>query len=133
MYSPVGITNAAMREGQWKLVRPAIEIALATGEDKRLAEMYVERDIEYNYHRANVTGIPDWPEPARIVPAAAPPELYDIAADRGEQINVAAQHPERVRRMLAELESWFEDVESERLAKSAEVLTPTPSALRVRA
>jgi arylsulfatase len=33
-------------------------------------------------------------------------ELYDIDADRTEQVNLAAQHPERVKRMAAQWETW---------------------------
>ncbi len=33
-------------------------------------------------------------------------ELYDIEADRTEQVNLAAQHPERVKRMAAQWEQW---------------------------
>ena len=33
-------------------------------------------------------------------------ELYDIEADRTEQFNLATQHPDRVKRMAAQWESW---------------------------
>jgi len=120
-YSPIAATNAAMRDGDWKLVRPALNIAYATAQDERLAARYVETDIEYKYHPDNVTGLMEGPEPARVVPTPPPPELYNIAADPLEQHNAAAAEPDRVRRMVTELESWFEDVESERRALSAEV------------
>jgi arylsulfatase len=35
-----------------------------------------------------------------------PWELYDIAADRGETVNLAAAQPERVRRMAAQYDAW---------------------------
>jgi len=35
-----------------------------------------------------------------------PWELYDIEADRTEQVNLAAQHPERVKQMAAQWETW---------------------------
>jgi len=41
-------------------------------------------------------------------------EAYDLASDPGEQRDVASQHPDRVRRMLASLQEWFEDVERDR-------------------
>lgn len=37
-------------------------------------------------------------------------ELYDIANDPGEQLNIASQRPEIVRKMLEEYEDWFADV-----------------------
>ena len=114
-YSPIGTSNAAMRDGDWKLVRPVIsDIRFATPADERLAEQYVEMDIEYKYHPENVPQIFDWPEPNRVIPAPPPAELYNIAADPLEQRDLAGEDPERVRRMLSELETWFDDVESER-------------------
>ncbi len=35
-------------------------------------------------------------------------ELYDLESDPAEERNLAAQHPERVRRLAAVLSSWFE-------------------------
>ncbi len=114
-YSPIGTSNAAMRDGDWKLIRPAIDgIRYATPDDERLSERYVEMDIEYKYHPENVPEILDWREPDRIVPEPPPAELYDITADPLEQRDLASDEPERVRRMLGELETWFEEVESER-------------------
>ena len=54
------------------------------------------------------------PEPERQIPPPPPPELFNLAADPLEKLNVADQHPDRVARMLQDLESWFEEVESER-------------------
>ncbi len=39
------------------------------------------------------------------------PELYDLLEDPGEQKNVAAEHPEVVSRMQAELRAWRESVD----------------------
>jgi arylsulfatase len=33
-------------------------------------------------------------------------ELYDIEADRTEQVNLAARYPERVKRLAAQWEEW---------------------------
>ena len=35
-------------------------------------------------------------------------ELYDRAADRAETKNVAADHPQQVERMMAELGKWLD-------------------------
>jgi arylsulfatase A-like enzyme len=113
---PIGTTNAAMRHGDWKLVRPALDIAFASEADKKLATDYVEMDIEYKYHPENFTEVFDWPDPKKIVPEPAAPELYDLSVDVGETNNVAAENPELASQMLTELETWFEDVESERQA-----------------
>ena len=37
-------------------------------------------------------------------------ELYDLAADRAEQRDLAAQHPERVREMAAQYDGWAKRV-----------------------
>jgi len=54
------------------------------------------------------------PFPDREVPPPAEPELYNLADDIAEANNLAGQHPARVRKMLCELETWFEEVERER-------------------
>ena len=59
---------------------------------------------------------------------AAPPLLFNLAFDPLERQDLAGAHPERVSRMLRELENWFEDVERDRRAipnrpyRSAEML-----------
>jgi hypothetical protein len=60
-------------------------------------------------------------EPDRIVPEPPPPELYNIADDPLEQRNLADEQPERVRRMMHELENWFDQVEGERRALTPDV------------
>ena len=61
-------------------------------------------------------GVIQEPDPPRQVPAPPPPELYNIAEDPLEKNNVADKQPERVTRMLRELETWFEEVEADRAA-----------------
>jgi arylsulfatase A len=122
-YSPIGATNAAMRDGDWKLVRPAIQgICYASPTDEAIAARYVETDIAHKYHPEQVTTLSLDPEPNRIIPEAPPPELYNIREDPLEQENLADRESERARRMLAELETWFEEVESERVAIPEEQL-----------
>jgi arylsulfatase A-like enzyme len=113
-YSPIGATNAAVREGPWKLVRPALDISYATDADQTLADRYTEKDIEYKYHPENFSHVFEWPEPERIVPKPPNPELYDIGNDPLEQHDVAAQNPDIALKLLRNLETWFEEVESER-------------------
>ena len=113
-YSPIGATNAAVREGSWKLVRPALDVSYATEADQTLANRYIEKDIEYKYHPENLSHVFDWPEPEQIVPKPPDPELYDIDNDPLEQHNLAAQNPDIALKLLRNLETWFEEVESER-------------------
>ncbi|MBI63727.1 MAG: hypothetical protein CL778_00395 [Chloroflexi bacterium] len=113
-YSPIGITNAAIRDGSWKLVRPALNISYATDKDQSLSERYVEKDIEYKYHPENINEIFNWKEPERLIPDPPNPELYNIDSDPREEVNLAETNPEVTRRLLIDLESWFEEVEKER-------------------
>lgn len=41
-------------------------------------------------------------------------ELYDLAADPAESVDIARQHPETVARMRRGVEEWFRDVSAER-------------------
>ena len=59
-------------------------------------------------------GIISGEDPPRDVPPPPPPELYNIAKDPLERENLADREPDRVHRMLLELETWFEEVEAER-------------------
>lgn len=113
-YTPIRGVNAGMRAGDWKLVRPAVDIAFAGDADRRLAERYVELDIAYKYEPERITSIFTDMIPQRIVPDLPPPELYNIRQDPREEHNLAAAEPDRVRRMVTELDTWFEQVEAER-------------------
>jgi arylsulfatase A len=113
---PIGVTNAAIRHGDWKLVRPAIDISYASDADQQLADDYIEKDIEYKYHPENFSEKLNWPEPKKTVPEPPAPELFDLSADPGESNNVASANRAIASRMLVELETWFEEVESERQA-----------------
>ena len=53
-------------------------------------------------------------DPEREIPPPPPPELYNIADDPLEQHDLAATHPQEVRRLERELDRWFESVERDR-------------------
>lgn len=110
---PVYTSNAAMRDGRYKLVRPTLTMPPANAEAERLMARYVDLDIEYKYHPERVSLMTD-PEPERHIPDPLPVELYDVDSDRAETFNLADKEPERVSRMLSELEAWCEEVEAER-------------------
>jgi len=107
-YTPLVTCNAAMREGGWKLVRPVIREAMAVPDIK-----WLEVSM-YDYEHFVEHGVIQEPDPPREVPAPPRPELYNLADDPLEKSNLAAEHPDRVSTMLRELETWFEDVETER-------------------
>ncbi|HEX5480122.1 MAG TPA: sulfatase-like hydrolase/transferase [Dehalococcoidia bacterium] len=107
-YTPVGKSNAAMHDGDWKLVRPQIdEVMRVSNEDLVI-------DIDAKYHPERYSDIVREAEPPRDVPAAHPPRLFNLRSDPLEQHDLAAEQPERVARMEAALTRWFEEVEGER-------------------
>jgi arylsulfatase A-like enzyme len=109
-YTPDGECNAAMRDGSWKLVRPAIrELMQVSNEDLAM-------DVQAKYSPENFHDISHAPEPARIKPEPPPAQLFDIVSDPFERIDLAAREPERVSRMTNALASWFEEVEQDRRA-----------------
>jgi arylsulfatase A-like enzyme len=119
-YLPYVGTNAAVRDGNWKLVRPMIagtrffsKELYASEEDEAKMRAFVEADLLHKKDPQAVTAL--LPVPRIRMPPPEPPQLYDLSADPFEAEDLAAQHPERVARMLRQLESWFEDVEAERL------------------
>ena len=73
---------------------------------------FIEADIKHKEDPTSITKL--LPVPNIKYPAAEAPELFNLANDPGEQFNVADQHPEITRRLLIELETWFESVEAER-------------------
>ncbi len=108
-YTPIATSNAAMRDGPWKLVRPAVpQTMVVSPEDLAL-------DRRLKYEPDTVTDIERGPEPERTLPEVMPvPLLFDLAADPYEQNDLSAVYPARVRAMEAALERWFEDVERDR-------------------
>jgi arylsulfatase A len=110
-YSPRVEGNAAMRDGNWKLVRPVIpELMRVTDCDRAI-------DRALNLRAADrITRVDTTPLPEFDVEDPPAPLLFDVEADPFEQHDLAWEHPERVARMSAALERWFESVEAERRA-----------------
>jgi arylsulfatase A len=112
MYSPVPFSNAAIRDGDWKLVRPAIrETMEITDADKKWLGVST-----YGPEHFITQGLADDPEPSRDDLPIPRPELYNIAEDSLERSDLSEVEPSRLSRMLRDLESWFEEVESDRLS-----------------
>ena len=108
-YTPLITCNAAVRDGDWRLVRPAIGEAMAApccDPWLRISMYEPERLIE--------SGPITEPEPPRTIPQPPPPELYNVADDPLEEVNLADSNPDIAHRLLVELETWFEEVEQER-------------------
>ena len=97
-----------MRDGRWKLVRPAIRELMQVSNDD------LAMDIQSKYNPENFHDIVHAAEPKRIKPAPPPAQLFDIVSDPFERNDLAAQEPERVSKMTNALATWFEDVEHDR-------------------
>ncbi len=107
-YTPLIECNAAIRDGDWKLVRPSIDAAM------EVPDVHLVETCMYDYEYFVEHGIVRDPDPPRVVPPPSPPELYNIREDPLEQHDLAAAHPELTHRLLRDLESWFADVDAER-------------------
>jgi len=107
-YAPALECNAAMRDGRWKLVRPAIAELMAFLQDD------LAMDIDAKYHPEKYSEIlPASPAPVRSS-ASVPSQLFDLETDPEERHDCAGEHPDRVARMELALSRWFEEVELER-------------------
>lgn len=108
-YTPQCFCNAAMRDGDWKLVRPHIE------EGFRVAPEDLRVDHMLRYEPDRVPDMICTPEPERHWPDPLPaPQLFHLGKDPGETDDLASREPARAARMLRALETWFESVEAER-------------------
>ncbi len=103
-YTPNIEYNAAIRDGDWKLVRPFVPEAFEVPDIKWLdVSMYEPEYFETN-------GIRTGPYPDVQFPAPPPVELYNLKLDPLESVNLAKQEPQIVSRLETELHNWFEDV-----------------------
>lgn len=109
-YTPAGECNAAMRDGRWKLVLPAIDELL------RVSPADLQIDILSKSQPEQHAELTPTPEPERAPISPPPPQLFDIDADPQEKRDLVAAEPDRLRRMQAELAAWFEEVEADRLS-----------------
>ncbi|MEN3942893.1 sulfatase [Prosthecobacter sp. SYSU 5D2] len=81
-----GVQLQAVREGEWKLILPVSKLP-----EMRVASLWFEHQpgLFERQHRL-------WPEAA----------LYNLTADPGEQVDVAAKHPEIVARLLKKAQEF---------------------------
>lgn len=112
-YTPVKECNAAIRDGDWKLIFPTIPEAMQVFDGEWLeVSMY-----DYDYFVEH--GLIEGPDPERNLSKPGKPELYNISADPEERFDLAQKHPERVSNMQLALENWFDEVEAERQDRKA--------------
>ncbi len=108
-YVPSALYNAAIRDGEWKLVRPMVRgVVNAPCSNPWLAvSMYAPEYFER-------FGLLKDPMPERDWDPPAAPELYHITQDPLETRNLANDYPDIVRRLSVELDRWFDEVEADR-------------------
>jgi arylsulfatase A len=111
-YTPLGRCNAALRDGDWKLVYPLIP------ETNRLlpADAVLRRRLDRG--ELSYAQLVPPPEPDYRGLAPLPAQLFNLAQDPGEGHDRAAEDAGRVQRMTAALDAWFEAVEAERRARA---------------
>ena len=109
-YDPVITSNAAVRDGDWKLVRPVIGETVWIDPDEQALDSAF-RDAPWGHVDPIET-----PMPARAIPEPPPAELYNIVEDPLERDDLAAAAPARTSKLSTMLESWFEDVEADRMS-----------------
>ena len=98
-----------MRDGRWKLVRPAIrELMQVSNEDLAM-------DIQSKYNPENFHDI-SHPEPARIKPNSATSSTLRYRQRPLRAQRSRRKRPARVSKMTTALASSFEDVEHDRLS-----------------
>jgi len=108
-YTPVPCCNAALRDGDWKLVMPLVDEAFG------LPDIEWLRVCMYETEKMIAHGVITEPDPPRDIPDERPPaELYNIAQDPGEANDLAEAEPDRLAKMTREVDNWFEEVEAER-------------------
>ena len=113
-YEPLGRSNAAVRDGRWKLYFPQRENA-------------GRKDVnDTGFYQHGLRGAAHWlmdidpTLPEREIGPAPAPQLFDLADDPGETRDLAAEHPERVAEMARRWDAWFEAVSREwRAARDA--------------
>jgi arylsulfatase A len=110
-YTPRVEGNAAMRDGEWKLVRPAIAATMQVTEPDRA----IDRSLN-NHLPDRITSVDTSPLPEFDIGVPPEPLLFNVANDPFEEHDLATVHPDRTRRMTAALEAWFEEVEADRAA-----------------
>jgi arylsulfatase A len=106
-YAPVRHVNAAIREGQWKLLWPGDEESLAK-DSARDNPSYLRGIIHPHWEMPMDAGLA---EPSSE--SQPPPRLYDLESDPAEQHDLAATHPDLVKALSRKHDAWFGEVLAE--------------------
>jgi arylsulfatase A len=107
-YEPHPRCNAAIRDGDWKLVYPPRPEILEILPADPIEERRLRHDPRAYVPPTSLPTPPsrDW--------AAPPPQLFNLTADPGEQHDLAALDPTLVEQLQHALAEWFDAVEADR-------------------
>ena len=103
-YRPLSSCNAALRDGDWKLLRPRINEAM------QVLPLDTANDNAVKFRPELFTDIARDAGPPHDLPDPPAPMLFNIADDPQELHDLADEEPMRVATMESDLESWFADV-----------------------
>ncbi len=106
-YTPVALSDAAIRRGAWKLFWPGIPETIKK-DGPRDNWCFQRGIVKPHWEMPLDPHLPDY-GPVR----AAPPQLYNLLDDPGEQHDVAATHPDIVQELAKLYRNWFEEVAAE--------------------
>ena len=109
-YAPLPDCNAAIRDGDWKLVRRGL-VGCANVPDGHWLRVSMYGPEHFIHH-----GIFQPPYPDVTLGPTPPPLLFNIKDDPLERNDLVAADPDRAARLGLELDRWFEDVERDRLS-----------------
>lgn len=114
-YTPVAHSDAALREGRWKLFWPGIPETIQ--KDLARDQPSFERGtFEPHWEMPLDPGLPDY---AGV--KAEPPRLYDLVADPAERVDLADKHAELVHDMTNSYDEWFDSVFADWQASMREI------------
>ncbi len=106
-YTPVAHSNAAIRQGPWKLLWPIV--SETTKKDNfRDAPSYQRGVVNPHWEMPLDPDVPTYTRVRKVQP-----QLFNLAADPGETRDVAADHPALAAELTRRYDAWFNEVFAE--------------------
>lgn len=109
-FTPFIESNAAVRDGAWKLVQPDIPSVMPPNDPQYIIDL----DIETKYSKLGKASCSPEKTPERDRPKPDKPLLFNMDSDPEEKNDVSQMYPEKTSNLLNDLFTWFERVEADR-------------------